>query len=77
VSQTPKLLDVRAAIAAKTGSDTSHVVIDGFKTLYGIGRTVGDARVYKNADELNDYEPQYLLKRNSLIKDKKEGEAEV
>lgn len=77
-SATPKLPDVKLALAQKTGGDASHVIIDGFKTLFGIGRTVGDARVYKDMNELKDYEPQYLLKRNGLITDKKEGEeAEV
>jgi small subunit ribosomal protein S24e len=68
-SDTPKLIDVRRALAQKTGTDTSHVVIDGFKTLFGIGRTIGDARIYKDMDELKDYEPNYLLKRNKIIED--------
>ncbi|MFA5406401.1 MAG: 30S ribosomal protein S24e [Candidatus Nanoarchaeia archaeon] len=70
---TPKLIDVRLLLAKKVGGDSSLVVIDGFKTLFGIGRTIGNARVYKNTDEMNDYESQYLLKRNNLIEAKKEG----
>ncbi len=72
---TPKLTDVKLAIAEKTGSDASHIIIDNFKTLFGIGRTVGNARIYKKMEELKDYEPEYLLKRNNLIQEKKEGES--
>ncbi len=71
---TPKLTDVRLALAQKTGSDASHVVIDGFKTLFGIGRSVGDARIYKDMNDLKDYEPTYLLKRNSLLVEEKKEE---
>jgi small subunit ribosomal protein S24e len=75
---TPKLADVRRAIATKTGGNVSHVIIDGFKTLFGIGRTIGDARIYDKMDELKDYEPTYLLKRNKIIQEepKKEKEEE-
>jgi len=73
---TPDLVEVKRIIANKTGSDASHVIIDGFKTLYGIGRTMGDARIYKDMNELKDYEPEYLLVRNKLIqKEKKVVEA--
>jgi len=72
---TPKLSDVKRVVANKTGSDASHVIIDGFKTLFGIGRTIGDARIYKKMDELKDYEPTYLLKRNGLITEEKKEEA--
>ncbi len=69
---TPKLTDVRFALAQKLGADSSHIIIDGFKTLFGINRSVGDARIYKNMNDLKDYEPAYLLKRNKLIQEKKE-----
>ena len=71
---TPKLLDVKRLLAQKIGADATHVIIDGFKTLFGIGRSVGDARVYKNMSELKDYEPMYLLKRNKVIKEEKPEE---
>ena len=64
---TPKLADVRVAVATKTGSQPSLVIIDGFKTLFGVGRTVGDARIYKDMKDLKEYEPNYLLIRNGLI----------
>ncbi len=70
---TPKLSDVRSKIATTTGGMSTHVVIDKFETLFGIGRTIGNARVYKDRDEMIEYEPQYLLKRNGLIEEKKEG----
>lgn len=66
---TPDLVKVRRELAAKTGSNASHVIIDGFKTLFGIGRTMGDARIYKNMEELKDYEPKYLLVRNKIVKE--------
>ncbi len=71
---TPKISDVRLKIASMTGGMSSHVVIDKFKTLFGIGRTIGYARIYENKDEMIDYEPEYLLKRNGLI-EVKEGES--
>ncbi len=71
---TPKLVDVKVILAQKIGVNASHIIIDGFKTLFGIGRTIGNARIYKTMDELKEYEPEYLLKRNNVITEKKEGE---
>jgi len=72
--ETPKLIEAKRVLASKTGSDGSHIIIDGFKTLFGIGRTIGDARIYKNMNELKDYEPMYLQKRNGLIVEEKKEE---
>jgi len=70
---TPKLVDIRRLIAQKTNSMIIHVIIDDVETLFGIGRTIGEARVYANKDDLLSYEPKYLLKRNELIEVKEEG----
>lgn len=74
---TPKLAAVRLKLATKTGSNPSHVIIDGFKTLFGIGRTVGDARIYPEMNDLKEYEPRYLLERNGLIEKEEEKKEEV
>ncbi|MBD3312329.1 30S ribosomal protein S24e [archaeon] len=73
---TPKLTEVRLKLATKTGSNPSHVVIDGFKTLFGIGRTIGDARIYQETKDLKEYEPHYLLERNNLVEKKEEKKEE-
>ncbi len=69
---TPSLNDVRRKLALTTGGMSSHIVIDKFKTLFGIGRSIGFARIYKNKDDMLEYEPEYLLKRNGLLEEKKE-----
>lgn len=71
---TPSLNDIRIALAQKTGSEVMKVVIDSFKTLFGIGRTVGNARIYRELSDLKDYEPLYLLKRNKLVAEEKKEE---
>ncbi len=77
---TPKLLDVKNEISTKLGVNPSHIIIDTLKTMYGIGITIGDARIYKNVEDLKSYEPKYLLKRNKLMEEEngqeeKEGSA--
>lgn len=71
---TPRLSEVRTKIASLTGVMSTHVVIDKFETLFGIGRTIGNARVYENRDEMKEYEPEYLLKRNGLLIEEKSEE---
>lgn len=73
---TPKLNDIKRLLAQKTNSMINHVIIDKVETLFGIGRTLGNARIYKDKDDLFSYEPRYLLKRNDLIEEKKEASAE-
>ncbi len=74
---TPKLVDIRHAVAEKLGGMTNATVIDSMNTLFGIGRSIGEARVYKKKEDMFDYEPEYLLKRNQLIEAPKKEEEET
>ena len=70
---TPKLSDVKTALATKIGVNPSLIIIDSFKTMFGVGISIGDARIYKDIEKLKQYEPEYLLKRNKVIKEEKEN----
>lgn len=53
-------------------SDPSTVLLYGFRTVFGGGRSSGFALIYDNAEAVKKYEPMYRLVRHGLAT-RKEG----
>lgn len=72
---TPGRNAVAEEIAKKLGTQRNLVIIDDLKSMYGVGKTEGYAKVYKNVETAKKYENEYLLKRNGYA-DKPAEEAQ-
>lgn len=80
-----KRTEVRKELASKVGWDESLTVIKKLDQQFGKTESVGMANLYKSRDSLMEYEPEFILKRDELIKEEgkgkeeeeKEGEAEA
>ena len=72
---TPGRNAVAEELAKKLGTQRNLVIVDELKTLYGVGKTEGYAKVYKSADLAKKYENEYILKRNGYV-DKPAEEAQ-
>ncbi|CRH00470.1 40S ribosomal protein S24, putative [Plasmodium relictum] len=48
-------------------SDVNTIILFGFKTLFGGGRTKGFGLIYKNVDAVKKFEKKYRLVREGLI----------
>ena len=53
-------------------TDVNTIMIFGFRTAFGGGRSTGFALLYDTIDAAKKYEPKYRLARNGLQK-KREG----
>merc|ERR550514_901961 len=58
-------------LAAKLASmykvrDTQCIMLFGFKTAFGGGRSTGFGLIYESLDKLKKFEPSYRLKRSGL-----------
>merc|ERR1712032_243521 len=58
-----KKSEVSDIVAGKFRADTENVVLFGFKTKFGGGRTSGFCLIYDNKDARKKYEPMYRLRR--------------
>ena len=56
-----------AAVADKFGCAKQNVVVFGFKTKFGGGKSTGFGLIYDSLDALKKYEPNNRLIRNKLI----------
>ncbi|ETW53444.1 hypothetical protein PFUGPA_04459 [Plasmodium falciparum Palo Alto/Uganda] len=55
-------------------NNVNTIVLFGFKTLFGGGRTKGFGLIYKNVDAVKKFEKKYRLVREGLIdKETKSG----
>ena len=52
------------------------VIVDDLKSVYGVGKTNGYAKIYKSEDLAKKYENEYLLKRNGYSDKPAEEEAQ-
>ena len=68
---TPNKLDVKKKIAALKNANEKYTIIRKIKTHFGSSYDVGLANIYKNAKELQFYEPFHIQVRN-LPKDTRE-----
>ncbi len=82
-SSTPSRAEVLKELSSKLGVSESLIVIDKLATLQGRQIASGIARVYDSEDRLEEFEPDYLVERTEVSKEKSketeeepEGEAE-
>ncbi len=74
---TPKREELKAAVVAKLGSQPELTVIKKAEQLTGKKTVRVTVFAYTNPDTLKRVEPEYVLKREGLIKEGgKEGEGE-
>ena len=57
-------------IAKKFKTDAKNVVVFGFNTVFGGGRSTGFCLIYDNRDYLLKYEPKYRLTRLKILEPK-------
>lgn len=55
--------DLREEIVKKFKADAKNIVLFGFKTAYGGGRSTGFVLIYDNPQYLLKYEPNHRLRR--------------
>jgi len=60
---TPTRMHVLGKLAAMLNVNTNQVVLDSFRTEFGISRLKGGARVYDTQEARDKLEPAYLIKR--------------
>ncbi|HKM13453.1 MAG TPA: 30S ribosomal protein S24e [Candidatus Methanomethylophilaceae archaeon] len=70
---TPNRNAVADEIAKMLKSKRDAVVIDDFKSNYGIGISKGYAKVYENKEAALEFENEHLLLRNGIEKEKPEA----
>jgi ribosomal protein S24E len=69
-SFTPKLYDVRKAIAVKFGVQEEIVFVKNLETLTGTTRAVGKAEVYDSEEDAKTLVPNYMVSRNMVDRHK-------
>jgi len=74
--QTPKRSEVKDMVATLLKASKDVLVIDHMESSYGKGESIGYAKVYKTADDCQKVEPDHILKRNNLFKEKKADKKE-
>jgi len=60
---TPTRINVLGKVAAMLNVNMDQVILDPFKTEFGISRLEGGARVYDTKEARDKLEPAHLLKR--------------
>merc|ERR1712066_97687 len=55
--------EIAGEVAGKFRNDKENVVLFGFKTRFGGGRSTGFCLIYDNKDARKKYEPTYRLRR--------------
>lgn len=73
---TPKRIDVKKKIEALKTAAKGTVVVDSFKSKYGARESIGLVKIYKSKEAALRVEPEHILKKNMIIGDGKEAEAE-
>jgi small subunit ribosomal protein S24e len=59
--------DLKEQIANKFKADPKNIVLFGFRTAFGGGRSTGFVLIYENPQYLLKYEPNYRLRRTGTI----------
>ena len=73
---TPSVKELREKIAALNNTKTELVIIDRITHKFGSKDVIGEAKVYENANVLNEIEPKHRINKNLGIKEKKEKKKE-
>merc|ERR1712188_7401 len=55
--------EIATEVAGKFNNDAENVVLFGFKTRFGGGRSTGFCLIYDNKDAKKKYEPTFRLRR--------------
>merc|ERR1712241_213234 len=63
---TPKKSEVREALAKQYKSASDHIIVFGFKTQFGGGKTSGYALMYDSVADAKRIEPRFRLVRHGL-----------
>jgi small subunit ribosomal protein S24e len=74
---TPTRDAVRAAIASAVGSPKERVVIDKMDTEYGMGVSIGYAKVYESDVALKKTESRHMLVRHGMAEKKAKAKAKA
>ncbi|MFX1328930.1 MAG: 30S ribosomal protein S24e [Promethearchaeota archaeon] len=69
-ASSPNRLEVKKKIAALQGSNEKLTIVRNLKTHFGASYTIGKAYIYKDAKELQYFEPFHIQVRN-LEKEKR------
>jgi small subunit ribosomal protein S24e len=56
--------DISEKVGATYRTDAANVVLFGFKTKFGGGRSTGFCLIYDNQDSMKKYEPIFRLRRS-------------
>ena len=73
---TPGRNAVAEELAKQFNTKRNLVIVDDLKSVYGVGKTNGYAKIYKSEDLAKKYENEYLLKRNGYSDKPAEEEAQ-
>lgn len=70
---TPTRDTIREGIAKSVKSSKDKVILDSMNSKFGLGQTMGYAKVYKSVEAAKKYERKHILARNQLV-DREETE---
>ena len=59
--------DLKELVAGKYKADPKNIILFGFKTAFGGGRSRGFCYIYDNPQYLLKYEPNYRLRRLEIL----------
>ena len=59
--------DLKTLIAEKYKADVKNIILFGFRTAFGGGRSRGFCYIYENPQYLLKYEPNYRLRRLDIL----------
>jgi len=70
----PSRKNVREALSKLYGKPDNLIIVRKLISEFGWGKTRFEVHIYDDEKRLLKFEPKYILKRNGLLKEKKEGE---
>ncbi|MEM2838995.1 MAG: 30S ribosomal protein S24e [Thermoplasmata archaeon] len=66
---------IREKIASLAKSTKEKVIIDSMSSKFGLGQTIGYAKVYRTVEDAKKHERKHILVRNKLIEAEKKTAA--
>ncbi len=70
----PKRSNIKEKVASLMKAEKDRVVIDHVKSRFGVGESVGYAKIYRTKADAQAIENEHILKRNNLFESKKTEE---
>lgn len=71
---TPPLSEVRDKIIAMKNASKDTVIVDSFKSRFGIRESIGFVKIYKTKERALQVEPRHRLEKNLLVERTKKVE---